>query len=185
MEFEFKYRKPLEKKWLVIYVRPRWEKKVDQLLQEQGIESFCPTTTTENQWADRKKMVTRPLFTGYVFVKIDDRDLTKVRYTMGVMNYIYFMGKPAVIRDAEVEQLKEMVKNYNNLQVVGLNELSAGDKVRIRSGLFHNQEGNIIKIQGKNVLMSFDHLDCALVTYVPVSQVVKTIPQNTLLCNRH
>jgi transcriptional antiterminator RfaH len=130
-------------------------------------------------------MVTTPLFTGYVFVRIDDRDLTKVRYTMGVLNYIYFMGKPAVIRDVEIDQLKEMVKNYNDLQIVGLNELSSGDRVRIRSGLFHNQEGNIIKVQGKNVLMSFDHLDCALVTCVPLRQVVKTIPQNTLSCNRH
>lgn len=180
MEFEFKFRKPLEKKWLVVYVRPRWEKKVDILLTQLSIECFCPTTTTENQWADRKKMVTKPLFTGYVFVRINDRDLTKVRSTMGVLNYIYFMGKPAVIRDLEIEQLKTMVNNYDNLQVVNLNELTPGDRVRIRSGVFHNQEGNIIQIQGKKVLMSFDHLYSALVTCLPIDQVVKTSLRNTL-----
>ncbi|RZJ78678.1 MAG: UpxY family transcription antiterminator [Flavobacterium sp.] len=182
MKSELKFRNSLKKKWLVIYVRPRWEKKVYMLLQEQDIESFCPTTTTENQWADRKKMVTTPLFTGYVFVRINDRDLTKVRYAIGVLNFIYFMGKPAVIRDIEIEQLKTMVNNYNNLQVVNLNELSAGDRVRIKSGLFHNQEGKIIQIQGKNVLMSFDHLDCALVSCVPIGNIVKADAQNNL-CN--
>jgi len=180
MELKFKYRKPPEKRWLVIYVRPRWEKKVDQLLAEQHIESFCPTTTTENQWADRKKMITAPLFTGYVFVRINDTDLTRVRYTMGVLNYVYFMGKPAVIRDIEIAQLKAAVNSYNNLEVLSINELSAGDRVRIKSGLFHNQEGNIIQIQGKKVLMSFDHLDCALVTCVSIGQVIKTSLQGTL-----
>ncbi len=180
MESEFKYRNPLEKKWLVIYVRPRWEKKVEMLLKEQDIESFCPTTTRESQWVDRKKMISTPLFTGYVFVRISNRDLTKVRYSIGVLNYIYFMGKPAVIRDIEIERLKMAINSYNNLQIVNLNEISAGDRVRIRSGLFHNQEGEIIQVQGKNVLMSFDHLDCALVSCVPIDRVIKTSTENNL-----
>lgn len=184
MEIGLNYKRKLEKNWLVIYVRPRWEKKVDRLLQEQGIEAFCPLITTENQWADRIKKVSVPLFTGYVFVKIDDRDLTKVRYTLGVVNYIYFMGKPAVIRDTDIEQLKEMVKMYNNLEIINLNELSAGDKVRIRSGLFHNQEGEIIKIQGKTVLMSFDHIDCAIVTRIEINQLMKPRSLNSALCTR-
>ncbi|WP_199141757.1 UpxY family transcription antiterminator [Pedobacter sp. ASV12] len=176
------YKKMLEKNWLVVYVRPRWEKKVDRLLQEQGIESFCPTKTTENQWADRKKMVALPLFTGYLFVKIDDRELTKVRYTLGVLNFIYFMGHPAVVREAEMDRLKEMVKMYNSLEVVGLNELSAGDRVRIRSGVFYNQEGKIIQIQGKTVLLSFEHLDCALVTRIAINQLMQITPQKTTVC---
>jgi transcriptional antiterminator RfaH len=180
MKPALKIRNPLDKKWLVIYVRPRWEKKVNMLLAEQEIESFCPTITTENQWADRKKMVTTPLFTGYVFVRINDRDLSKVRYAIGVLNFIYFMGKPAVIRDVEIEQLKTLVSNYNNLQVVNLNELSAGDRVRIKSGIFTNKEGNVIKIQGKNVLMSFDHLDCVLISRMSISKVTNTGLQNNL-----
>lgn len=184
MEIGLNYKRKLEKNWLVIYVRPRWEKKVDKLLQEQGIETFCPLKTTENQWADRKKKVSIPLFTGYVFVKIDDRDLTKVRYTLGVLNFIYFMGQPAIIREKEIEQLKEMVKLYNSLEIINLNDFSIGDRVRIRSGLFYNQEGEIIKVQGKKVLMSFDHLDCALVTHIEINQLIKATPLNTALCTR-
>lgn len=184
MEIGLNYKRNLKKNWLVIYVRPRWEKKVDRLLQDQGIETFCPLKTTENQWADRKKKVSVPLFTGYVFVRIDDRDLTKVRYTLGVVNYIYFMGKPAIIKDVAIEQLKEMVKTYNNLEIININDLSAGDRVRIRSGLFYNQEGQIIKIQGKTVLMSLDHIDCALVTRVEINQLIKAKPLNNALCTR-
>lgn len=165
-------------------MRPRWEKKVDKLLQQQGIESYCPLQTTENQWADRKKKVSVPLFTGYVFVKINDRDLTKVRYTHGVLNFIYFLGRPAVIRESDMIQLKEMVETYNNLEIVNLSEISAGDRVRIRKGLFYNQEGNVIKVEGKTVLMSFDHIDCALVTRVEINHLIKAKPLNSVLCLR-
>lgn len=184
MEIAINYTRKLKKNWLVIYVRPRWEKKVEKLLQEQGIETYCPLQTTENQWADRKKIVSVPLFTGYVFVRIDDRYLTKVRYTMGVLNYIYFMGKPAVIRDSDIEQLKEMLDTYQNLSIVSLNEFEPGDRVRIKSGLFYNHEGKIIKVQGKKVLMSFDNIDCALVTHIEINQIIKAKPLNTALCTR-
>ncbi len=184
MEQMIKYIQKLRKNWLIIYVRPRWEKKVDRLLQEQRIETFCPLITTENQWADRKKQVSVPLFTGYVFVHIDDRDLTKVRYTPGVLNYIYFMGKPAIIQDIEIKKLKEMVQMYKDLEILNLNDLSPGDRVRIRKGLFSNQEGEIIKVEGKAVLMSFDHLDCALVTRIEINQLIKAKPLNTELCTR-
>lgn len=178
MEATSYFKRKNQKNWLVIYVRPRWEKKVDRLLQEQGIETFCPLKTTINQWADRKKKVSVPLFTGYVFVRINDRDLTKVRYTLGVLNYIYFMGKPAIIRDSEIEQLKEIVNTYNDLETINLKDLSPGDRVRIRSGLFYNQEGKIIQVQGKTVLMSFDYIDCALVTRVEINQLIKAKPIN-------
>ena len=52
----------LKRRWLVVYTRPRWEKKVDALLQERGIESYCPVTTLERQWADRNKMVEFALY---------------------------------------------------------------------------------------------------------------------------
>lgn len=184
METPVNYLKKPKKNWLVIYVRPRWEKKVDKLLQEQGIETFCPLRTTENQWADRKKKVSVPLFNGYVFVRIDDRDLTKVRYTLGVLNYIYYLGKPAVIRDTEIENLKEMVLRYNDLEIVNLSEFASGDRVRIRSGVFTNQEGKIIQVQGKTVLMSFDNMECAVVTRIEINQLIKTKPLKTTLCTR-
>ncbi|MCX2574294.1 UpxY family transcription antiterminator [Pedobacter sandarakinus] len=175
MESIINIKASFKKNWLVIYTRPRWEKKVDRLLQEQGFESFCPVKQVESQWADRKKMVSLPLFNGYVFIKISERDAYKVRFTLGVLNFINYMGKPAIVRDAEIDQLKHIMDSYSSVEVVSLNEVSRGDRVRIKSGLFHDQEGEVIQIQGKHVLMSFDHLDCALVTKVPLNNLALTI----------
>ncbi|MGM9475666.1 UpxY family transcription antiterminator [Pedobacter sp. GSP4] len=174
MESKINFRPSFAKKWFVIYTRPRWEKKVDKLLQEQGFESFCPVRNVENQWADRKKVVSLPLFTGYVFVRIDERDGFKVKFVQGVLNFINYMGKPAVVRDGEIDRLKQIMDAYNDVDVVSLSGVSKGDRVRISNGLFHNQEGEVIQIQGKHVLMSFDHLDCAVVTRVPLSNLTFT-----------
>ena len=160
------------KDWLVVYTRPRWEKKVDSLLQSNGIESYCPVRKVENQWADRKKIVDLPLFSSYVFVKINSREEYKVRQTLGVLNFIYYMGRPAKIRDTEIERIKNATINYPDLEVVDLATISIGDRVSIKNVVLTNQQGSVIKIQGKSVLMVLDNLECALVSRVDASNLV-------------
>ncbi len=160
-----------EKKWLVIYTRPRWEKKVHQQLQLQGIESYCPVRKVLNQWADRKKTVELPLFSSYVFVKINPREELKVRQTLGVLNFIYYMGKPATVRDRDIDQIKQLLESWSDLEVVSLDDLSVGSRVYIKSGIFNKQQGSVVDIKGKNVLMVLDNLQCALVTKIDVANV--------------
>ncbi|HMJ47328.1 MAG TPA: transcription termination/antitermination NusG family protein, partial [Ferruginibacter sp.] len=57
----------MNKKWYVVYTRPRWEKKVAATLDERGVENYCPLNRVNRQWSDRKKVVLEPLFKGYVF----------------------------------------------------------------------------------------------------------------------
>jgi transcriptional antiterminator RfaH len=160
-----------EKKWLVIYTRPRWEKKVDQLLKQQGIESYCPLRTVESQWADRKKKVSLPLFNSYIFVHVTLKEQSNVLYISGVLGFVYFMGKPAIVRDCIIEQVKINLTLYNDIEIIDLQAISVGDKVRIKQGIFTDQLGRIIQIQGKSVLMIFDSINCALVTRVPIQNI--------------
>jgi len=159
------------KNWLVIYTRPRWEKKVDLLLQSQGIESFCPVRKVENQWADRKKIVELPLFCSYVFVNINSREEFKVRQTLGVLNFIYYMGKPAKVRESEIDKIRNALVYCPDLEVVDMRTISIGDRVSIQNGLFTNQQGKVIKVQGKSVLMVLDNLECALVSRVEAANL--------------
>ncbi|WP_316843046.1 UpxY family transcription antiterminator [Pedobacter gandavensis] len=160
------------KQWLVVYTRPRWEKKVDRLLQMQGIEAYCPVKKVTSQWADRRKQVILPLFNSYVFVRINDREAYKVRQTLGVMNFVYYMAKPAVIQDQVIEKIKEYTHNCPDVEVVSLQEINSGDRIRVKKGLFFDQEGTVIRVQGKNVILAFDHLNCALVSNFPLSNVI-------------
>lgn len=163
--------KLIEKRWLVIYTRPRWEKKVDRQLQSKGIESYCPLRRVQNQWADRKKEVSLPFFSSYIFVHVNLREESSVLFNMGVLGYVHYMGQPAIVRDTVIEEIKKNLLLYEDAEVVSLNNLSVGDCVRVSHGLFTNQSGQIVKINGKSVLMVFDNINCALVTHIPIKQI--------------
>ncbi|MFZ9332451.1 MAG: UpxY family transcription antiterminator [Chitinophagaceae bacterium] len=90
------------KKWYVLYTKPRWEKKVDKALQQKGIESYCPLNRVKRKWSDRIKTIEEPLFKSYVFVKVEEKEKTEVRYVDGVLNYVYWNGKPAVVKEEEI-----------------------------------------------------------------------------------
>src|SRR5687767_5047441 len=102
----------MEKKWYAVYTKPRREKKVDKLLNEKGMESYCPLQKIQRQWSDRKKIVEEPLFKSYVFVRISDEQQTELRMVNGVVNFVYWMGKPAIIKDKEIEIIKKFLNEY-------------------------------------------------------------------------
>ena len=107
----------LARKWYAIYTRPRWEKKVNRLLSEKGFESYCPLNKVRRKWSDRYKLIEEPLFKSYVFVKIEDAERTPIRMTSGVINFVYGDGKPAVIREREIQNIKKFLDEYENVVV--------------------------------------------------------------------
>lgn len=160
-----------ERKWFVVYTRPRWEKKIEKELQMAGITAYCPVRKVKNQWADRVKEVELPLFSSYVFVKINAKEDLKVRTTTGVMNFVYYMGKPAQIRDVVIDEIKCFLELFPSLEAVGLQQLNAGDRVIIKEGIMTQKQGEILQVRGKNVLVVIDCLHCALITKIPVSNL--------------
>lgn len=167
--------KKMQKTWKVVYTKPRWEKKVNQLLKESGIASFCPLVKKERQWSDRKKIVEMPLFSSYVFVHIRDQEESEVRQTPGVINFVYYLGRPAVVREQEIDDIRHFLDLYENVEAVNIQELRTGDRVRIKNGALYGQEGKILKIEGKNVLMVLEELDSALVAKVHITQLTSDL----------
>lgn len=175
MENSFGSRTAWNRRWLVVYTRPRWEKKVDKLLKSQDIKSFCPLRRITSQWSDRKKIVEIPLFSGYVFVWVSEREEYKVRQTLGVLNFIYYMAKPAIIRDIVIKKIELFLKIESDCEVVNSQDITAGDRICIKSGIFYNKEGTVIKVHGKNVLLIIDNLNCALISNTPMTNVMLSI----------
>ncbi|WP_413668644.1 UpxY family transcription antiterminator [Mucilaginibacter sp. Mucisp86] len=160
-----------EKKWLVIYTKPRWEKKVDKLLKQNGIECYCPVRDIVNQWSDRKKEVSVPLFSSYVFVHVDAYEQSRALYVMGALGFVYYMGKPAIVRDNVIDEIRTNLIRYKDMEIISLQNLSVGDTVKIKDGALVNQMGKVLQIQGKNVLMVFETINCALVTRISIQNL--------------
>lgn len=139
------------KKWHAVYVSSRTEKKINEILSGKGIEAYVPLIKTMRQWSDRKKMVELPLLNGYVFVKINLNQNDKVLQTKGVVNFVRSEGKIAVIRNIEIDRLKQLVELGYHLEANGINkEYKEGDKVKISSGVLKGIEGYVVESNENN-----------------------------------
>jgi transcription antitermination factor NusG len=152
----------VDKHWYVVYTRPRWEKKVVELLTRAGIENYCPLNKITRKWSDREKVVLEPIFKSYVFVRVSESQKWLVTEVAGVLNYIYWLGKPAVVPGAEIEQIKSFLNNYDEVFLQSVN-LKPGDKIKVTKGVFVNLEGNVIALNGKQVQIYIPSLRIALV----------------------
>ena len=154
-----------DKMWYAIYTKPRWEKKVASLLARKNIENYCPLNKVQRQWSDRKKIVMEPLFQSYVFVNVSNGEQTLVRETSGVLNFVYWLQKPAVIRDEEIEVIKRFLNEYHHVQIeksiVNLN-----DKVRIIGGPLMMREGNVLEVKNKTVKVLLPTMGYTLVAEI-------------------
>ena len=164
------------RRWLAVYTRPRWEKKVNQLLGEKGLESYCPLNKVRRKWSDRVKLVEEPLFKSYVFVKVSKEDRAAVRMTSGAINFVYWQGKPAVIREREIIAIKRFLDEYENVEVQ-TTELKVNQRVRIMTGSLMDQEGKILGIHHKTVKVAIDSLGYILVAHIERSKLTSAHPK--------
>lgn len=147
--------------WYVIYTKPKSEKKVAKYLETAAIENYCPTVIEVKQWSDRKKRIEVPLFKSYVFVRLNEKDREKVFQFPGTVRYLYWLGKPAIVKDKEIQIIKEWLSEdcYDEFKIEGL---IPGQKVQIKSGAFKNQEGMIKHVGPKRLSLILDNLGCMI-----------------------
>ena len=135
--------------WYVLYTKPRQEKKVADSLDAIGIEAYCPLVTVVKQWSDRKKKLQVPLINSYVFVNIEEHQREAVFKVSGIVRYLFWLGKPAVVRDIEIEALKQSLEG-----IVASFEVSAIQKdtiYKIPEGPFQGFEGIVKNINATTI----------------------------------
>lgn len=165
----------LSRKWLAVYTRPRWEKKVNMLLTEKGLESYCPLNKVRRKWSDRMKVVEEPLFKSYVFVKVDNEDRSAVRMTNGAINFVYWNGKPAVIKEKEINAIKRFLNEYENVEANPV-DLKVNQRVRITNGTLMDKEGKVLDVRHKTVKVAIDSLGYILVAYIERTKLTSAQP---------
>ncbi|CAC9976424.1 UpxY family transcription antiterminator [Flavobacterium panici] len=147
--------------WYVIYTKPKWEKKVAERLIQMGIECYCPLITKIKQWSDRKKKVEMPLFNSYVFVQLPDSERNSVFEIAGVVRYLFWLGKPAVVRDEEINIIKNSLK-APNIADASVIPFHVGDKIKLESGVFNNQNAIVQEVSNTHYILVLESLGCVL-----------------------
>lgn len=157
--------------WYAVYTRSRAEKKVAEILTRKQVESYCPLNQVEKRWSDRRKIVEEPLFSSYVFVRIPERLKSIVREAEGVVNFVYWLGKPAVIHDHEIDLIKRFLGEYKNVSLEKF-PLRQNDMVEITSGPLMKQRGRIIEVSRTKVKAVLSSLGYAMTATIAADEVM-------------
>jgi transcription antitermination factor NusG len=151
--------------WYAVYTKPRWEKKVFDLLTRKNIDAYCPLNKMRKKWSDRMRTVYEPLFKSYVFVRVTEAEKSAVRMTEGIINFVYWLGKPAVIKESEIENIRRFLKEHESQTIESI-ALKPGQRVTLQSGLLMDQEGEVLQVMHNQVLLQIDSLGYILVAKV-------------------
>jgi transcription antitermination factor NusG len=162
---------PVNKKnWYAIYTRPRHEKKVHSLLIARGLEAYCPLNKVKKKWSDRFKWIEEPLFKSYVFVKVKEDEKSLVRMVDGVVNFVYWLGKPAIVKDNEIEVIRKFLNDYSEVWVEPI-DLLADMKVTIRGGALMDKEAKVVKVLNNKVKVVIESIGYSLMAVIDKSNV--------------
>ena len=136
--------------WYVLHTKPRHEKKVEKDLLAIGINAYCPTRLEYRVWSDRKKKIETPVLSSRVLVRIDEKELNNVFFSKSVLRYMFWLGKRAIVRDSEIEILKQSLLNKNVLAP------KVGSTIGITS--FGNKLGTIDKVSKNKIWVGLQEL---------------------------
>jgi transcription antitermination factor NusG len=152
--------------WFVIYTKSRFEKKVATGLESIGIETYCPMVKTVRQWSDRKKKVEVPLIPSYVFVNMEEKDRNKVFEVHGVVQFLFWLKRPAIIRPEEIEILRRaLAKTIKSFEV---EKRVVGSEIEISAGPFLGKKGKIEAVTKNKTYVILDEIGCRIILHYNV-----------------
>jgi transcription elongation factor/antiterminator RfaH len=141
--------------WYAACTRSNHEKCAATHLEQRSIEHFLPLYDSVRKWKDRRKRLERPLFPGYLFVRIPLQERLRVLVTPGVVRLVAFDNRPAALPDQEIETLRNVL--VNGIHSEPHPYLSVGRRVRITRGAFAGVEGMLIRKKGRvRLVLSID-----------------------------
>lgn len=158
--------------WYVIYTRSRSEKAVADRLMKKGFEVYCPLKRVRRRWSDRWKWVEEPFFSSYVFVRASDVGREVIVSTPGVVQFVFWLGKPAVVRDQEIEQIKVWFNDFD-LENIHVDHIPAGERVTMASGPLMHQEGEVVAQQGQQLFLKLTQLGMILRVDMKETRIIR------------
>jgi transcriptional antiterminator RfaH len=138
--------------WLVVYTKPRQEKKLAQRLTQLGFEVYCPTQRIKKRWSDRWKWIEQPLFTSHLFIQIDPERRDAIYFVPGFVRFLFWLTRPAVVRPQEIDTLKRCLNDFTP-EAIQVESLLPGQHLKIQSGPLQRQEAQLLEHRGDTMVL--------------------------------
>ena len=139
--------------WYALQTRSRHEKVVQDRLERRGVMTFLPTVTEIHRWSDRKKKVELPLFSCYLFARLNPTRVNRLRLLCveGVFSFVGQHGVGLPIPDEQIEAVRTLASSQ--LPSSPYPFLKIGERVRVCSGSLNGLEGILVSRDGDSSLV--------------------------------
>jgi transcription antitermination factor NusG len=157
-------------RWCAVQVVPRHEVVVSAILRSKGYEEFVPMYRSKRQWSDRRKAIETPLFTGYVFCRLNSDLPWAIVTTPGVIRIVGTRKEVSLIDDREIEAIQLALKSG---KVEPCSYLNIGDRVRIASGPLAGVEGMVTAYKNQcRFVLSVDPIQSSIALEIDGAEVI-------------
>ena len=162
----------MKKNWYAVYTKQHCELKVANLLKRKKIENYCPLNRTLNCKGNTKRWVYEPLFTSFVFVYITDVEISKIKQINSVVSFIYWLDKPAIISDEEIENIKDITREYSNIHLQKISVNPNGVASFFSEPLFDiNPSSTLISVKNSNFKLLLPSIGYVMTTEIEKSTI--------------
>lgn len=143
-----------------------------------GYDTFLPLIESVRLWSDRKKKISTPLISSFVFVNSEQSKLFESLEAKGALGILKYIGQPAIIKDQEIENLKILMHGSSAVSPIENVDFEAGEDVLVTQGPFTGLVAKLLLVKGKQrIVVTVEALGSALEVNLPLSFVVKTTKQ--------
>lgn len=158
-------------RWYAVYCMSNAEFVVEDTLRGYGIEPFLPTWNEVTYWSDRKKIIRRPLFPGYLFARCDDGPRREILRIAGVIEVLPNNFNPQPVDATEIENVRRMLACGLPMKPC---DYTTGDAVQIETGPLAGVKGIVQRTKnGTRVVVKIEMLKRAVSVEVDAADLTK------------
>ncbi|MBN2392353.1 MAG: hypothetical protein JXR84_16610 [Anaerolineae bacterium] len=123
----------LHRNWYALYTKPHKEYLVQEVLRNNGVETYLPQIVKTVRRRDRRSM--KPFLPQYLFARFDpdEQHFTNVCWTPGLRRIVSAGGRPVVVPDEVVVYLRGRLENMQTTDGPDA-PFEKGEVVRITRG---------------------------------------------------
>ena len=151
-----------ETNWYLVYTRQGQENKLAGILTAKSIINYCPLNKLNQRWLERGHVNYRPLFPGYVFVCLKSANIPIVKAVRGIVNFVFWLGAPAVIPDDEILAIKCFLDEYAGIRIQKI-PVNPDERHRVIYGPLVIREGSEFEVRNSPVSVILPTLGYTLI----------------------
>jgi len=157
-----------EPRWFVCHTKPRCEKKFADLAAREKFAHYLPLIQSVRNYEGRRRTFTKPLFPGYVFVRLEPERKTRI------------YQQDLLVRALVIENEAQFLQQIEDVKAICASGLEAavhplmhkGTHVKVIGGPLHGLEGYVDDpVNPRGIVVSVDVLQQGLLVRLPLDHL--------------